>query len=110
MRESIVAARIHKDGAVSVILLTWEFKQEDGQWLAECLELGTATHGNTLEEVRQELGEFVNLHLNQVEEMGFIDDYLKEHGVRLIPLVPSSQSAKNRQQAPTWKVPTPAGA
>ena len=68
------------------ILLTIDFKEESGQWLAECLELGTATHADTLEEVRREILEFVTLQLDGVEELGFMEEYLRQNNVSLIPL------------------------
>ncbi len=82
MLELTLAVRYKETGAQEGILLSLQFKQEGGKWLAECLELGTATYAETLEEAQRELLEAVSLHLNQVEQMGIIDEFLREHGVR----------------------------
>ena len=81
------------------ILLTIDFKEETGQWLAECLELGTATHADTLEQVRREICENVTLQLGSVEELGFMEEYLRQHSVPLIPLETASGSTKG---VATW--------
>ncbi len=82
MLELTLAVRYKETGAQEGILLSLQFKQEGGKWLAECLGLGTATYAETLEEAQRELLEAVSLHLNQVEQMGIIDEFLREHGVR----------------------------
>ncbi|MBI2918622.1 MAG: hypothetical protein HYY01_11620 [Chloroflexi bacterium] len=82
MLEHMLAVRYAKTGAQEAVLLSFQFKQDDGKWLAECLELGTATYAATLEEAQKEIVDAVSLHLNQVEEMGFTADFLREHGVQ----------------------------
>ncbi|MBM3933943.1 MAG: hypothetical protein FJ319_06535 [SAR202 cluster bacterium] len=81
MRETLVGLRTDNKQLVGVITLTVEFKQEDGQWVATCLELGTSTYAETLEAVQAEIAEAVDLHLNEVARLGFEDDFLKEMGV-----------------------------
>ena len=46
------------------VILTLAFRQEGRRWTGECLELGTATFGCTLKEVREEVLELVELHLD----------------------------------------------
>lgn len=92
-----------KDGGKSIeqVILTVEFKEEAGKWLAECLELGTATYGGTLEAARRELISAVLLQLNQIEQLGFSDEFLADHGVH--PSVirpPKSSSRKSSWAAP----------
>ena len=56
------------------------------QWTATCLELGTSTFGDTLDEAKKELQEAVILQLDEVERLGFIADYLEENPVPIIRL------------------------
>jgi predicted RNase H-like HicB family nuclease len=73
------------------ILLTLSFSKDKktGQWIGECVELGTSTFGNTIEEVSEELPELVKLHLNTLEQVGERDNFLKENGITIYKEVPS---------------------
>ena len=64
------------------VVLTLEFEEEDGRWVGWCVELGTATDGPTLKQVREELIELVRLHLNALEDTGECDRFLKEQSVK----------------------------
>lgn len=88
-------------------MLTIDFREHLGQWLAECLELGTATYAETLDEVRREIRDNVTLQLNSVEELGFMDEYLRQHTVALIPLETSHVS---KEGAASWTSPEPKSA
>ena len=84
-----IATVIHRNGQGSpdyVIVLTFEFSQESDQWVGLCLELGTSTFGDTLEQTRLELQEATELQLNEVERLGYIQDYLAENHVRVVPI------------------------
>lgn len=89
------------------VLLTIDFREHLGQWLAVCLELGTATYAETLEEVRREIRESVTLQLNSVEELGFMDEYLRRHSVALIPL---ETSLVSKEGVASWMSPEPKSA
>ena len=104
MRETELAIRSRDGKPKEAILLTIDFKEFSGQWLAECLELGTATYADTLEEVRREIRENVTLQLGSIEELGFIEEYLQQHSVALIPLEAPSGSATGTA---TWTSPEP---
>ena len=105
MLEHILAVRYSKTGAQEAILLSFQFKQDDGKWLAECLELGTATYAATLEDAQREVLDAVSLHLNQVEEMGFAGEFLREHGIQRFGLsVPPGW----RSEAAMWSFPVTA--
>jgi hypothetical protein len=65
-----------------VVVLTANFEQEEDKWVGTVLELGISTYADTIEVLRQELADAVILQLNEVERLGFMDEYLKEHGVR----------------------------
>jgi len=82
MRGTLIAFRRGDGVSLSVIGLTADFVQEGDQWVGTVLELGISTDADTLDAVRDELAELVVLHLNEVERLGFLEEYLKEHGVR----------------------------
>lgn len=107
MRDTLIAIRSIGGKPKEVMPLTVEFKDQASQWLAECLELGTATYAETLEEVRREIRESVTLQLNSVEELGFMDEYLRRHNVALIPLETSHVS---KEVAASWTSPEPKSA
>ena len=87
MRDTTTVIHRNNEGSPDyVIILTFEFSQESGQWVGLCLELGTSTFSDTLEQTRLELQEAVELQLNEVERLGFIQDYLSENHVRVVPV------------------------
>ena len=87
MRDTTTVIHRNNEGSPDyVIVLTFEFSQESGQWIGLCLELGTSTFSDTLEQTRLELQEAVELQLNEVERLGFIQDYLSENHVRVVPV------------------------
>jgi hypothetical protein len=67
----------------SFVILTLEFRQSDKTWQGECLELGTATDGRSLNQVHNELCELVELHLNSLEAVGERERFFREHGIQL---------------------------
>ena len=84
MRDTV--AVIHRNGQGSpdyVIVLTFEYSEEAGKWVGVCLELGTSTFAETLEQVRGELREAVELQLNEMERLSDIRDFLEEIHVRI---------------------------
>ena len=97
MRETEVAFRSRDGKPKEVILLTIDFKERAGQWLAECLELGTAAYADTLEDARREIRDNVTLQLGSVEELGFIEEYLRQHNVSLLS---TGDSRAVRQRPP----------
>ena len=82
-------AVLHYDGEVvsEVLVLTAVFSQEGDQWAGECLELGTAMCADSLEETRKDLYEAIGMLVDQVNRDGCAATYLREHGVRPIPVV-----------------------
>ena len=104
MRETGIAIRSRDGKPKEVILLTIDFKEYSGQWLAECLELGTATYAETLDEARREIRDSVTLQLGSVEELGFMNEYLRERNLPLIPLETTSESSGG---VTTWTSPKP---
>ena len=88
MRDTIIAIHYEKEmrSPDFVLPLTIDLEREGEQWTGSCLELGTSTFGDTLDEVRRDLHEAVSLQLNEVERLGFTNDYLEENRVSIIPL------------------------
>lgn len=71
---------------VEVSVLTVEFEQEDGMWIGTCLELGTSTQAQTLEELQAELTDAVDLQLNEMARLGYTRDYLRAQGAKVLPI------------------------
>lgn len=65
------------------VILTLKLYREGDQWLGECLELGTATFGTTLDEVRNELPDLVALHLAELDQSGEREHFFQTHGIAL---------------------------
>ncbi|HZP95370.1 MAG TPA: hypothetical protein VFC31_03405 [Candidatus Limnocylindria bacterium] len=74
-----------KAKAVSKVVLTVRFTQDGDQWLAECVELGTATYADSFEDVQAEIAELIELHLSTLEQTGQRAKFFKEHGIKLYP-------------------------
>ena len=71
------------------VILTLVFRKEGRLWTGECLELGTATYGRSIEQVHNELVELVDLHLNTLEQTGERERFLRTHNIRLYPSEPA---------------------
>lgn len=65
------------------ISLTFNIWEEAGMFAAECVELGTATCGDTFEEARENLFDAIGLHLNVLEEEGERPPVFREKGIRV---------------------------
>jgi predicted RNase H-like HicB family nuclease len=86
MRDTVLALRTGAERTQSVILLTVDFQEYEGQWVGTILELGVSTYADTLDELRSELTDALLLQLNEIERLGFTDEYLKEQGVKQLVL------------------------
>ena len=67
--------------ATAYVAMTFEFQREGDQWLGQCLELGTATFGDSVDEVADELADLVQLHLNSLEEVGERERFFAMHAI-----------------------------
>ena len=65
------------------IEVTVRFFKEGDQWTAQCVELGTATCADTLEEAETAIEDMVHLHLDALGDVGERQKFLKAHGVTL---------------------------
>jgi predicted RNase H-like HicB family nuclease len=77
------AATRASDSARCYVVLNGSYFREAGKWVGECEELGTATFGDTLEEVQVDLAEMVRLHLNTLEDVGERRRFFEDHGVTM---------------------------
>ena len=82
MRDVIVGTHYNEARVADyLILLTAEYIRENGKWVGVCLELGTSTFADTLDQVREELSDAVSLQLGETQRLGFLDEYLEDHAV-----------------------------
>lgn len=65
------------------VILHVRYWEENNQWLGDCVELGTATFADAFEDVRRELREMIDLHLNTLEETGEREAFFKEHKIKV---------------------------
>ena len=86
MRDILVAVLKLDGRPVEMSVLTVEFEQEDGMWIGTCLELGTSTQAQTLEELQAELTDAVDLQLNEMARLGYTREYLKSQGAKVLPI------------------------
>ena len=107
MLESCVVFRTKGSEPIEIIQLICEFHQDGDRWTSECLELGTAAYGMTLDEARNQIGEAIQLQLNQLEEMGFVDEFLRDHRVHPRQIVLPRPELPH---ATSWFAPVPLGA
>ncbi len=87
MRDTVVAMSTGLDGwPRSLALLTIDIQQEDNTWIGTCIELGTSTYADSVEQLRNEMSDAVSLQLNEMVRLGYITEYLQEQGVTEMPI------------------------
>lgn len=75
-----------QNARIGYVQLTLHFAQEeDGSWTGECVELGTATFGDSLVQVRIELGELIGEHLHLLEEHNERERFFKQFNIEIVP-------------------------
>ena len=65
------------------ISLTLRIFEESGGYAAECIELGTATCGDTFEEAHENILDAIDVHVRGLEEIGERTRYFKEQGITI---------------------------
>ncbi len=66
------------------VVLTFAFERGDNNnWVGTCLELGTSTYANSLQEVEEALHELVTEHLSLLEQYGERERFFREWGIEL---------------------------
>ena len=63
------------------VLLTEVVEREGEQYVSTCLELGTSSCGDTIEEALSNLEDAIGLHLNALEDIGDRDRIFQERGI-----------------------------
>ena len=71
------------------IILMECVEREGDQYAARCLELGTVSCGDTVEEAFANLDEAIEVHLNALEELGELARVFQERKIKLINPVPA---------------------
>ncbi len=72
-----------RSGVHGFAVFTLAFHKEGPLWVGDCLELGTATDGRSLDSVERELVKLVVLHLNGLEDVGERERVFSERGIKL---------------------------
>ncbi len=68
---------------VGHIHLTFKAYKEGEQWVSECVELGTASCGDSIEDAFDALNDATVLYLQAVEEAGETDRIFRERGIEV---------------------------
>lgn len=80
--DNITVVHSGKDGIPDYTLsLKCEYTQEDGQWVGVCIELGTSAFSEELEDAQTELAEAITLQLEEMERLGYAEEYLEDNGI-----------------------------
>ena len=67
------------------IILTSVVEEEGSQFVSFCVELGTASCGDTVQEAYESLQEAIWVHLNELEETGERDRVFQERNITILP-------------------------
>ena len=101
-RDQLMIVRRDDQGiATFVIVINARFFAEDASWVAVCEELGTTAYSGTIDGAKAELAEALELQLNEVERLGFAEEFLKSHGVTPIHI---QAPAKAANAAHSWEL------
>lgn len=68
---------------VGHIVLTLLVREEDGQYISECPQLGTASCGDTIDEALHNIKEATLLYLNAIEEAGERERIFRRRGIQI---------------------------
>ena len=90
MRDTVIVVHRDKQGALDYLVqLTFDYFQEEGGWTGICLELGTATDSDALEQTQLQLHEAVEIQLNEMERLCDIEEYLRDNCAQMVPIDPA---------------------
>ena len=76
--------------------VTVRFTREGDKWTAECLELGTAAYGDSLEEAQAAIADMISLHLNALEDVHAREAFFKKHRITLHRGAPKATAKRVR--------------
>ena len=77
------AQRLSGQQPAGYLDLTVRIFAEDGEWLAECVELGVSSCGETVEAAALAVVEAIGLYLQTVEESGLLPQTLRDAGLEI---------------------------
>ena len=69
------------EGPEGSIVVTYRVRKEGDQFVAECIELGVASCGDTIDDAFRMIDDAVTLYLNSLEEEGERERVFKERGI-----------------------------
>ena len=67
-----------------IVVLTSVVEPEDEMFVSTCVELGTSSCGDTIQEALENLDEAIALHLNALEELGETERVFEERGIEIL--------------------------
>ena len=70
--------------AGDIVVLTSVVEPEDDMFVSTCIELGTASCGDTIQEAFENLEEAIAVHLNALEELGETERVFHERGIEIL--------------------------
>lgn len=77
------AQRLSAEQSTGYLDLTVRIVAEDGEWLAECVELGVSSCGDTVEAAALAVVEAIGLYLQTVDESGLLEQTLRDAGLEI---------------------------
>ena len=72
-----------KDMSMKNMKITIEFWQEGNLFIANCPELDMLAQGGSLDEAKKNLFEVIEIQVEEMKELGTLDEFLGEMGFRL---------------------------
>ena len=97
MQEAAIVLHTNKAGSPDYFMpLTMEYVFQKGKWVGTCLEIGASSFADELGEMKTRLFEAVDLQLSEVEQLGFLEDFLKDHSVSAYPIPPLESAGTSR--------------
>ena len=79
-----------------IVVLTELVEPDGDQFAAYCLELGTASCGDTIEEAFANLEEAIGVHLNELDAIGERERVFQEKNINIYDLVPTNEASLHR--------------
>lgn len=74
------------------VVLTFRVYKEEDQYVSECVELGTASCGDTIDQALANLEEATLQYLNAIEECGERDRIFRRKNIRIILGTPHGET------------------
>lgn len=86
--------------ASGYVLLTLRVYPEGRQWVSECLELGTTSCGDTIEEALKNIRDATLLYLQSIEANATRERIFNEKGIRVLSGDPPATAEVHGQAKP----------